>query len=68
MKAIFITEDEQEAKRITKANDMAGFIWELVNNGWRDFKHTDYDYYKAWNKIKELLDEFGIDIKDIEKN
>ena len=65
MKAFFKAEDITEAKRLAKANDMAMFIWELVYNGWREFKYTDYDYQKAWNKINDLLDEFGIDIDDI---
>ena len=65
MKHIFETEDEQEAKRIVKSLDMANFIWELVHNGWRDFKHTDYDYNPAWEKINQLLVEHNIDIDDL---
>jgi hypothetical protein len=52
--------EPDEFKRLSKAGDMASFIWELVHNGWREFKHTDYDYDKAWKKIWELLDEHGI--------
>jgi hypothetical protein len=59
------TTDEQEAKRLVKSTDMAMFIWELKHNGWREFKHTDYDYQKAWNKINEMLDEYNIDIDDL---
>jgi len=65
MKHIFETEDEQEAKRIVKSLDMANFIWELVHNGWRDFKHTDYDYDPAWEKINQLLAEHNINIDDL---
>lgn len=65
MKTIIEIEDEQELKRYVKANDMANFIWELVHNGWRDFKHTDYDYEKAWGKIRDLLEEHHIDIDDL---
>jgi len=65
MKAYFEAEDEQEAKRFVKSGDMAMFIWELVNNGWRDFKHTDYDYEPAWKKIRKLLEEHKIDIDDL---
>ena len=65
MRATFTTTDYTEAKRLAKANDMANFIWELVHNGWRDFKHTDYDYEPAWNKIRQLLDDNGIDIEDL---
>lgn len=65
MKAIFETDDPMEIKRLIKANDMASFIWELVHNGWRDFKHTDYDYEKSWGKIHELLQEYNIDIDNL---
>ena len=65
MKAIFETEDEMEAKRLAKAGDMASFIWELVHNGWREFKHTDYDYQKAWDVIHRLLEEHSININDL---
>ena len=54
-----------EAKRLVKAHDMALFIWQLVHNGWRDFKHTDYDYQRAWDKIHDLLGEYNIDIDDL---
>jgi hypothetical protein len=60
MKATFETEDPKEIIQLAKASDMACFIWELTHNGWRDFKHTDYDYEKAWDKINELLEEFNI--------
>jgi uncharacterized lipoprotein len=65
MKIVFETEDEKEAARILKSNDMASFIWELVHNGWRDFKHTSYDYEKAWKKINQLLEKHDIKIDDI---
>jgi len=59
------TDDEMEAKRLLKSNDMALFIFELVRNGWRRFKHTDYDYEKSWGVIHELLDEYDINIDEI---
>ena len=65
METIFKSNDYQEIKRLSKADDMASFIWELVHNGWRDFKHTSYDYTKAWDKISELLDEHNIIIDDL---
>jgi hypothetical protein len=65
MKAVFRTDDPQEQKILVKANDMAMFIWELVHNGWREFKHTDYDYEKAWGKIHDLLEEHNINIDDL---
>ena len=58
-------EDSQEAKRLVKADDMAHFIWELVHNGWREFKHTDYNYVPAWDKIRQLLEEHKINIDDL---
>jgi hypothetical protein len=65
MKITFETEDKQTALRLAKADNMAGFIWELVYSGWRGFKHTDYNYEKAWDKINELLDEYNINIDEL---
>jgi len=65
MKVTFETEDPMEVKVLAKANDMALFIWELVHNGWREFKHTDYEYEKAWDKIHDLLKEHNINIDDL---
>lgn len=65
MKAIFESNNHKEIKRLVKADDMAFFIFELVNNGWREFKDTDYDYQKAWGKIHELLVEHNIDIDSL---
>ena len=65
MKAVFISEDPKEIARWSKADDMANFIWELVVNGWREFKYTDYDYEPAWKKIRDLLEEHRIDIEDL---
>jgi hypothetical protein len=55
----------QQIKRIAKADDMAEFIWQLVHNGWRDFKHTDYDWEKSWDKINELLCQYQINANDL---
>jgi hypothetical protein len=60
MKITFETEDENEAKTILKANDMACFIFELKNNLWRQFKHIDYEYEPYKKAVIELLDEFGL--------
>jgi len=65
MDSVFTSSDEQEIKRIAKSKDMALFIWELVHNGWREFKYTDYDYEPAWEKIHELLKEHNINIDDL---
>jgi len=65
MEATFKTSDNQEIKRLSKADDMASFIWELVHNGWRDFKHADYDYTPAWEKINIMLEEHNIIIDDL---
>ena len=65
MKATFESDDENEIKRLAKASDMAACLWEIVHNGWRDFKHTDYDYEKAWNKIKDIMSEHNVDIDDL---
>jgi len=65
MKATFKSKDPEEIKILAKSQDMAFFIWELVNNGWRDFEDTDYDYHKAWDKINELLKEYDININEL---
>lgn len=65
MEATFKSKDDMEIKRLAKSTDMALFIWELVNNGWREFKHTDYEYEKAWDKIHKLLDDYNINIEDL---
>ena len=65
MEVIFKSSDPSEIKRLSKSEDMALFIWELVHNGWREFKHTDYDYEKAWAKIYDLLEEYNVDIDDL---
>ena len=65
MKAKFTSEDPKEILRLTKSLDMACFIWELVHNGWREFKHTNYDYERAWDKINRLLEEYNIDIDEL---
>jgi len=65
MRVTFESEDPQEIKRLAKSEDLAGFIWALVNNGWRDFKNTNYDYEEAWEKIHELLDEYQINISEL---
>ena len=65
MKATFETEDPKEIIQLAKASDMASFIWELVHNGWREFKHTDYDYHPSWDKIRELLEEHNLNPEDL---
>jgi hypothetical protein len=65
MKAIFESDDETEIKRLAKSTDMAMCLWEIVHNGWREFKHTDYDYEKAWDKIRNIISEYDINIDDL---
>ena len=65
MKATFESEDPKEIIQLAKASDMASFIWELVHNGWREFKHTDYDYHLAWEKIRELLEEHNLNPEEL---
>ena len=65
MKAIFESDDEIEIKRLAKSTDMAMCLWQIVHNGWREFKHTDYDYEKAWDKIRDIISEYNINIDDL---
>lgn len=65
MKTIFESDDPTEIKRLAKSTDMALCLWEIVHNGWRDFKHTDYDYQRSWDKIMEIISEFNIYVDDL---
>jgi hypothetical protein len=65
MKATFETDDPKEILQLSKASDMAAFIWELKHNGWRVFKDTNYDYFPAWERINELLEEHGINADEL---
>ena len=65
MKAKVETEDKYEALRIVKSEDMAHALWQIVHNGWRQFKHTDYDYEKAWDAIREILDDYYINVDEL---
>lgn len=58
-------DDKIEHMRCIKATDMAVCLWEIVNNGWREFKHTDYDYEKAWDKIRDIISEHNINVDDL---
>ena len=62
MKTTFETLDDKEALRMIKSLDMALFIFELQNNLWRKFKHSDYDYTPYKEAINELLKEYNINI------
>jgi hypothetical protein len=30
-----------------------------------DFKHTDYDYQKSWDKLHDIMLEHNIDVDDL---
>ena len=65
MKTTVTTKDPTEAKRLAKADDMAAALWEIIHNGWRDFKHTGYNFERSWDKIREILEEYKIDVDDL---
>ena len=65
MKVTFKSDDPTEIKRLAKSNEMAHCLWEIVHNGWRDFKHTDYDYQKSWNKLHDIMLAYNIDVDDL---
>ena len=44
---------------------MALCLFEIVHNGWREFKHSDYDYEKSWDKIRDIISQYNIDIDDL---
>ena len=64
-KITFETEDHQEVLRLIKSDEMANFIWELVHNSWRKFKHTDIEYEPIWEEIHRLLEEHNINIDEL---
>jgi len=65
MKAKFTSADPIEIKRLSKANDMAICLWEIANNGWREFKDTDVDYKRVWDTIHEIMVDNNINIEDL---
>ena len=65
MKITITTKDDKQAKRLLKANDMACFIFNLQNNLWRQFKHTDYDFEPYQKAIVESLESHEIDIDQL---
>ena len=54
-----------DAKRKAKALDMALCLFEIQNNVWREFKHTDYDYEPLIHKINDCIDEHNIIVDDL---
>lgn len=65
MKATFKSNDLMEIKRLAKSQDMAMCLWEIVHNGWREFKDTDVDYQIVWEKIDKIMKENNVDINDL---
>ena len=65
MKVTFKSEDPIEIKRLSKANEMAICLFEIANNGWREFKDTDVDYKMVWDTIHEIMVDNNINIEDL---
>lgn len=65
VKVTFECEDMYHLKRLSKADDMANFIHELVHNIWQEWKESNYDYVPVRRKIAELLEDHGIQIDDL---
>ena len=61
--------DAVEHLRCVKANDMAGFIWEMSHNMWRKWKHDDSDLNvdSLRDEIQRLLDEHNINPDELWK-
>lgn len=61
------TDDQVEARRFLKSMDMASFIFELAHNTRKALSHNDHDDYEEaiWDRIYQLLDDYGIDINDL---
>ena len=71
MKFTITTEDEQEARRIAKSENMAFFFWDLVHNtreGLEFLCESDDQSIvidAIYDKINELLDHYLIVIDDL---
>jgi hypothetical protein len=65
MKVTFESSDPMEIKRLAKADDMAIFIWELVNNRIRNLSRSGVDCDPFVVLVNELLEEFWIDIDEL---
>lgn len=65
MKVTFETEDLMEAKMLVKSSAMAGFIWELVHNSFKELEYMDIDTSEFRKLVTELLERFEINISDI---
>jgi len=56
-------EDEQALQRAMNSLDMALYIWEILHNGKRRFKHSEnVDADDVWEYLWEELKEHKIDI------
>lgn len=65
MLAIYTTEDPMEAKRITKALDMAIALWEIKHNLWRRFEESDIDYDPVFEAISDIFESNDINIDEL---
>lgn len=67
MKYTFETKDPKEAKRLTKALDMAIVLFEFSNNAMREFKHKTEEPTadELMAKFFALMDEHNIWLEDL---
>jgi hypothetical protein len=66
MKVTFQSEDPKAIKRLAKSEDMAIVLFEIQQNLWRRWKHTEEpNLEQVWEAINELYDEHGIDVNDL---
>lgn len=74
MKVTFTTHDRLEINRLTKAEDMASALFEIVHNAWRQFDNhynpddpedSGYDWGPAWDAIHKVLEEHNINIDEL---
>ena len=54
-----------EEKCKSKALDMASCLFEIQNNVWRKFKHTDYDYHPYMDAVNKCIYDHNINIEDL---
>ena len=75
MKAILeynLPEDTQEFERTFRATDLCAVIWDMEQFFRNKLKHEDLTgqsadeaYDKAWDKLRDLKEENGIDLDQI---
>ena len=60
---IFVTDNPNKAKIYAHAEDLWSFVFEIKNNAWRKYKHSEpkTDFVTAYKElINDELESFGL--------